>query len=168
MDASLRELIPEEDFHSLVRGYYHRRAVRMRSLPLRLLRDGAANPRDWFDLQDRLLDDLRFRSSIVRRAAQVFEQTTSRIALFFARIFARTANVFLVAGVVLLLAALLQHSRAGTAAFLPAGLVDLLDTLPPLDVQVWFLILVTLFTSWRQFAVLSRRFRQQDVEGSDA
>jgi ubiquinone biosynthesis protein len=164
MDASLRVLIPRVNFHRLVRGYYRRRAARLRRRAARMLRTGGASVRDWWDMQDRLLDDLRFRAAIVRRAAQVFEHTTSRIALFFSRLFGRLANVLLLAAVVFLLAALSQHWPEGPVRLLPDGLIAALGHLPSLDAQVWVLVLCGLLYGWRQFAVLARRLREQDPQ----
>jgi ubiquinone biosynthesis protein len=163
MDASLSELIPEANFRQLVVTYYRGRAGRARRQAAALLRGSAANVEDWLELQDRVLDDMRFRGTIVRRAAQVFEGTTSKIGLFFSRQFARAANLLLATTWALLAVALLQHQRAVTERLLPASAVRALDRLPPLDLQVWVLLLGALLYGWRQLAVLSRRFREQDV-----
>jgi ubiquinone biosynthesis protein len=169
MDASLRELMPRANFHRLIQSYYRKRGVRLRSQPARILRASGVNLRDWFELQDRLLDDMNFRSMIVRRAAQVFEQTTSRIALFFARLFGRVATLFLAAAIILLLAALRQHAwpAAETPPLSGGWLGEGLDHLPRLDVQVWILILFGLLAIWRQFTALSKRFREQDPQGGE-
>jgi ubiquinone biosynthesis protein len=168
MDASMRELIPRANFHHLLQGYYRKRGIRMRSQPIRILRENGVNLRDWFGLQDRLLDDMNFRGSIVRRAAQVFEQTTSRIALFFARLFRRVSALFLAAAVLVLVLALRQHVWPPDKPPPPGGESGLgLDQLPQLDVQVWALLLFALLAGWRQFAALSQRFREQDPQGNE-
>jgi hypothetical protein len=163
MDASLRELIPTANFHKLVKDYYRRRAARTRGRLAARLRDGGQNVRDWFELQDRMLDDLRFRGGIVRRAAQVFEHTTSQISLFFARLFGVVATLHVAAGVGLLAAWLLQGGHDWVARILPAAVVAALGRVPAFDWQVWVLIFVGLLFSYRIFAVLSKRFRERDI-----
>jgi ubiquinone biosynthesis protein len=166
MDASLRELIPESDFHALVNSYYRGRVGRIRRQLLARLRERGRILRDWFELQGRLLDDMRFRSGIVRRAALVFEHTSSKITLFFSRIFAQLAALLLVIGLLLLLTLLLQQDRA-RLGFLPAWAIAALDHVPHLDAQVWGLVFALLFYARNRIALLSRRFRVQDVEAGD-
>ncbi len=113
------------------------------------------------------MDDLRFRSGIVRRAAQVFERASSTISLFLARLFAQTAALMLLAAVLLLAIFAFQHQRSRVMPLLPDWAVAILDQIPSLDVQVWILLLCLLLYSGRQFLVLSRRVRAQDVEGDD-
>ena len=162
MDASLRELVPRTSFHRLVNSYYRQRILRMREQLAVQLRDDPLNLTDWFELQDRLLDDMRLRGSIVRRAAQVFEETSSKIALFFAQMFSRTANLLLLIGLVLLVAGILQQSRPWLEPWWPAGLSEVLDFIPSLDLQVGILIGCALLYGYRHLVVLSRRFRQHD------
>jgi ubiquinone biosynthesis protein len=168
MDASLRELIPEANFHRLVNSYYRKRLARTRDRLAARLRQGGRNLRDWLALQDRVVDDARFRGGIVRRAAQVFERTTSKIALFFARLFGRLAHLFLAALVVLSLTFFLQHERAIAVSFLPDGLVALLDDIPLLDIQVWVLLLGVLVYGWSRLTRLSKRFREHDVDAGES
>jgi len=120
--------------------------------------------RDWLELQDRLLDDARFRSGIVRRAAQVFERTSSTIALFLGRLFAQASRVLLLLGLLLALTFVCQHDRSWAGRHLPDGVARILGRVPPLDPQVWILIFGVLLYVQRCFAALSRRFREQDVE----
>jgi ubiquinone biosynthesis protein len=164
MDASLRELIPEGDFHSLVNSYYQKRIGRTRDRLFVKMRRSQQNMRDWLELQDRLLDDARFRSGIVRRAAQVFERTSSTIALFLGRLFAQAARVVFLLGLLLILTFVCQHDRTWAEAHLPVDVSRTLGRVPPLDAQVWMLVFAVLLYVLRCFALLSRRFREQDVE----
>jgi ubiquinone biosynthesis protein len=166
MDASLRELIPESNFHVMVASYFHRRMNRMPGEMAAKFRQYGPNLNDWLELQDRMSDDMKFRGTIVRRAAQVFEETSSQIALFFARIFAQVANLFALTGIILFLAFLLQHGRGWLTRLIPDWAESLLDRLPPLDVQVWVLLFAGLLYSHYRFVSLSRRFRKENGEGS--
>jgi ubiquinone biosynthesis protein len=168
MDASLRELIPRANFHSLVNSYYRQRIARTRDKLIAKVRAANRNLSDWFELQDRVIDDLRFRSGIVRRAAQVFERASSTISLFFARLFAQTALVLLLAATLLLAIFFLQHRRSWMASLLPDWAVAILDRVPPLDAQVWMLLFGILIYSCRKFLILSRRVREQDVGGDES
>ncbi len=163
MDASLRELIPRADFHTLVNDYYRKRIARTRGRLIAKVRAGSQNASDWFELQDRVVDDLRFRSGIVRRAAQVFEHASSAISLFFARLFAQAAGLLLLLSILLLVTFSLQSQRAAMTGFLPSAVVGLLDRVPPLDTQVWILLVGVLLYLGRTLLVLSRRCR--DPEG---
>ncbi len=120
--------------------------------------------RDWWELQDRVLDDLRFRTGIIRRAAQVFEQTTSRVALFFSRLFGRIANILLLAAAAFVLTALLQHWPEGPLRHVPEWLASVLGHLPSLDIQVWVLVVFAALYGWRRFVDLSQKFREQDPQ----
>jgi ubiquinone biosynthesis protein len=165
MDASLGELIPEVNFHELVKSYYRGRFARTRDELVSRLREGP-NLHNWFELQDRFQDDVRFRSGIVRRAGQVFERTTSHIAMFFSHMFGQTANLLLLIGLVLLVTLLVQYDRSWVAPLMPAALLETLERVPLLDTQVWILIFGVLLYSWRRLAVLAARFREQEPEGA--
>ena len=164
MDASLRELIPQGDFHRLVNSYYQKRIGRTRDRLAAKLRRNQQNMRNWLELQDRLLDDARFRSGIVRRAAQVFERTSSTVALFLGRLFAQLARLLLVLGVLMGLTFLCQQDPPWAERHLSSGIAGVIGRVPPLDYQVWFVLFGVLVYVQRRFARLSRRFHEQDVE----
>src|SRR5215469_5791812 len=136
MYASLRELIPEGELHNLVNRYYQNRIARTRDPLFTTKLRRQQNMRDWLELQDRLLDDARFRSGIVRRAAQVFERTSSTIALFLGRLFGQTARVLLLLGLLMVLTFVCQHERPWAEAHLPVDVSRTLGRVPPLDGQV--------------------------------
>jgi len=165
MDASLGELIPEVNFHELVMSYYRGRIARTRDELFARVREGP-NLHEWFEVQDRLQDDVRFRSGIVRRAGQVFERATSHIALFFSHILSQTANLLLLIGLVLLMILLAQYDPSWMAPIMPAPLLETLERVPLLDAQVWILIFGVLLYTWRRLAVLARHFREQEPEGA--
>jgi hypothetical protein len=164
MDASLRELIPEADFHDLINSYQQRRMARIREKAPRKLIESAQNFRAWFELQDRLLDDMRFRSGIVRRAAQVFERTTSNVSLFFSRMAAQLGTGVLIAAAVLFVIFLYQMHPESIGPWLPAEPTAVAAAMPPLDWQVWLVLFgILAHASWGLLG-LSRRLSEQDVE----
>jgi ubiquinone biosynthesis protein len=167
MDASMRELVPRVNFHAMVTGYFRGRVRRIRSQLWSVALKRMPSLRDWRDVQHQLLDDVTFRGTIVRRAAEVFESTSSKFAQFFSHLFSQTARLLLLAGAGLAAVWLTQVEQRWFTSVLPHGLVEAMSRVPRADPQVWMLIFGAILYLHRRMAVLSKRFAEQDVQGSE-
>ncbi len=161
MDTSLRELIPGSNLMHLTQIFT--RSSRKRKFKKVMLQ----LPQDILRLQN-LVDFPResaeraiYRGAMVRRLAQVFEGATTRVSRLAALVFGMGSAFFFFIGAIFGVTYLFQH----TSAFrLPQGhlIKDILDKIPVLDVQVWFLLLTTVLYGCISLALLARRFRKQE------
>ncbi|MCP4694051.1 MAG: hypothetical protein GY859_38810, partial [Desulfobacterales bacterium] len=158
---SLRELNPEADLLKLKRRYIGDRRRRefvraMHRMPATLLK-----AQQLIDYAPEFAELAVYRGAVIRRMARIFEGTTTRAARLLAAVFGLGAAVNLIAA--LLMIALMLYQHAGRLILSAANpLHRLALQLPPLDVQVWLLLI--LFVLYAAFlgASLARRFRRRD------
>jgi ubiquinone biosynthesis protein len=161
MDTSLRELIPEADLPRVMQDYTRRRRKREFREVVRQL------PGDLIKLQN-LIDSPRefsemaiYRGAAVRRLAQVFEGTATRVSRLAARVFELGSAFFFFLAAVFGFIFLDQHTAI--FSFQPDHPVkEVLAIFPVLDPQVWLLLIVFVMNGCLSLAKVARRFRQQD------
>ena len=160
MDASLRELIPDAEVPALVAAYYRARGRRTAAALARRALSSPPNFQEWAELPNRAMESTMFAVDIVRRHAAIVEGTTSHFAQFFARIFGNFARGIFVLVLGLLGLALWQHTSSPEAT----DAAGPWRVLPRLDVQVWLLLLGTLWFVSRRLRQLSQRLVQRGGE----
>jgi hypothetical protein len=161
MDTSLRELIPEADLPRVMQEYSRRRRKREFREVVRQL------PGDLIKLQN-LIDSPRefsemaiYRGAAVRRLAQVFEGTATRVSRLAARVFELGSAFFFFLAAVFGFIFLDQHTAL--FSFQPDHPVkEVLAIFPVLDPQVWLLLILFVINGCLSLARVARRFRQQD------
>jgi ubiquinone biosynthesis protein len=161
MDTSLRELMPEADLPRLMQDYTRHRRKREFGKVVKQL------PRDLMRLQN-LIDYPRefsemaiYRGAAVRRLAQVFEGTATRVSRLAATAFEIGSAFFFIFTAVFAFVFLDQH----TSIFnFPPGhtLREVSYIFPDLDPQVWLLLILFVLKGCLSLAKLARRFRKQD------
>nr|QEO74404.1 serine/threonine protein kinase [uncultured bacterium] len=158
MDASLQELFPEADFHNLIIGYHRGRAKRLRGKIFQQPMHGHISLQDWLEVQQQLMEDAVYRGSVVRRTAQVFEATTSKVMLLVARLFAVGAGMAQGLILLLLFAVIYQHHRDWQIWMPTLPYLDALLTPDAVAGQTWLLALVLLAYVQNRLARLSKVF----------
>jgi ubiquinone biosynthesis protein len=162
MDISFRELMPHADIKKLTLEYYRQKERRSR----RALLPSPVSAAQWFqaaiELPSHAYEQAIYRGAVIRRLAMVFEGTTTRFSNLFASIFGffRWAVVLTVAAALL---GMLQQV-AGLAVGAPGFPTSALASLPPLDAQVWALVMVVLLHVHRTLTLLKRRFEQGEAK----
>jgi ubiquinone biosynthesis protein len=161
MDTSLRQLIPEADLPRVMQAYTRKRRGREFRKVISHM------PGDIFRLQN-LIDYPReffemaiYKGASVRRLAQVFEGTATRVARLVAMFFeVGSAFCFIFAAIFGFLV-LGQHTEL--FSFEPGSMLkEILDVLPKLDYQVWFILIAIMLNGFISLARLAGRFRKQD------
>ncbi len=158
MDASLQELFPEADFHNLIAGYHRQRAGRLRGQMVQQIADNHVSLQDWMQVQQQYVEDAVYRGSVVRRAAQVFEATTSKVMQLFSRLFGLASRALLAWMVLIMLAILYQHRREWGLAIPTSESLDRFLTPTSVAGQTWILLLALSFYVQNRLSSLSRAF----------
>lgn len=161
MDTSLRELIPGADLPRMMQAYTRRRGGREFKRVLKQL------PGDMLKLQN-LIDYPRefsemgiYRGAAIRRLAQVFEGTATRVSRLAATVFEVGSAFFFFFAAAFGFIFLNQHTSIFD--FSPGSPVrDVLGIIPVLDLQVWVLLILFVINGFISFAKLARRFRKQE------
>jgi ubiquinone biosynthesis protein len=161
MDTSLRELMPEADLPRLLQIYSDHRRQREARKVLRQLPGDLLKLQNLVDYPREFFEAAIYRGAAVRRLAQVFEGTATRVSRLIAAIFDMGSAFFFCCAAIFGITFLLQHTHI---FHFPANHVvkELLDLFPPLDPQVWLLLIVTVMSGCLSLARLARRFRKQD------
>ncbi len=161
MDTSLRELIPEADLPRLMQSYTRQRRKRELKKMIRQL------PGDMLSLQ-RIIDYPReffetaiYKGAVVRRLAQVFEGTATRVSRLAAMVLEIGSAFFFFFTLAFAAVSLDQHT---TFMDFPIGhpVKDVFSIFPGLDPQVWLLLILLMLNASLSLARLARRFRKQD------
>ncbi|MCP4395845.1 MAG: AarF/ABC1/UbiB kinase family protein [bacterium] len=160
MDTSLRQLIPEADLARLMQSYIQRRKKREFEQAKQQL------PYDMLQLQN-VLDFPRefsemaiYRGTSVRRLAQVFEGTATRVSRLVATAFDMGSAFFFMLSVIAGCVFLTQHTEM--LHFLTGQKIrEILSIFPSLDPQVWLVFIAILLKSLFSLTKLARRFRKQ-------
>lgn len=160
LDTSMRALIPQVDLPRLTQDYMLRRKKRvLRNIIFDL-------PEDLLRLQN-LVDYPRefsemaiYRGATVRRLAQVFEGTATRLSRLTAAIFNVGTIVSIVLTILFGIIFLGQHTAI--FSYQPGGMLwEFMEIFPRLDVQVWLLLFIFILNGGVSFSRLSKRFLQQ-------
>lgn len=161
MDTSLRELIPSADLPRVMQNYTKKRRGREFRKVLKEL------PGDMFRLQN-LIDYPReffemaiYKGASVRRLAQVFEGTATRVSRLAAMVFeVGSAFSFIFAAI---FAILILDQHTPVFSFESGSMLkEILDVLPKLDFQIWFILIAIMLNGFFALSKLARRFRKQD------
>jgi ubiquinone biosynthesis protein len=161
MDTSLRELMPGADLPRLMQDYMRLRQKREFGKVVKQL------PRDLMRLQN-LIDYPRefsemaiYRGAAVRRLAQVFEGTATRVSRLVSTVFEIGSAFFFIFTALFGFVFLDQHTSIfNFQADHPVK--EVLSIFPVLDPQVWLLLIVFVLKGCLSLAKLARRFRKQD------
>ncbi len=161
MDTSLRELMPEADLGRLTQAYTRRRRKREFRKVARQLPGDLLKLQNLIDLPREFSEMAIYRGAGVRRLAQVFEGTATRVSRLAATAFEIGSAFFFLFAFIFGFIFLDQHTSIFD--FQPGHPVkEALSILPVLDPQVWFLLIVFVINGCLSLAKLARRFRQQD------
>jgi ubiquinone biosynthesis protein len=144
LDASLIHLYPDVNYTKVVARYFRARDRRelTRLMGPPLVARSLLGLRKGLDIQDRVDEYTLFQGSLIRRHAQIFEIASNKVA--------DVLGSFLVLAVVLLAVPILvgavlavQYYDPDAASGLLGGqLLEVLATLPRLDLQTWLLVVV--------------------------
>jgi ubiquinone biosynthesis protein len=160
MDTSLRELNPASDPLYLTREYSRERQKRefvdvLFQMPRNLIR-----LQNLLDYPAEASERALYTGSTVRRMAQVFESTSSRVSRLLATGFSLFAKINLLATLLILFLVSQQHTLLRLSS--ESALGGFLLRFPRLDIQVWLLIFIFVIHSWFSASRLARRLREND------
>ncbi len=161
MDTSLRELIPEADLPRLMVTYTEQRRKREMRKMIRQVPGDILSLQNLIDMPREFSEMAVYRSASVRRLAQVFEGTATRVARLAARLFEFGAILCFFIAAAFGFTFFNQH----TSLFKFSSthpVKEVLSVIPHFDPQVWFLLILIVFYGCISLAKLARRFRQQD------
>jgi ubiquinone biosynthesis protein len=161
MDTSLRELMPHADLPRLMQTYNRRRKTREFTQVAKEIPTDFIKLQNLIDYPAEFSEMAMYRGAAVRRLAQVFEGTATRVSRLVALVFEiGSAFCFLLAAAFGFIF-LSQHSTL--FKFGPDHpMKDVLDIFPGLDLQVWVLLIAFMLNGFLSLSKLARRFRQQD------
>ena len=161
MDTSLRELMPEADLARLTQAYTHQRRKREFRKVVRQLPGDLIKLQNLVDYPREFSEMAIYRGAAVRRLAQVFEGTATRVSRLAATAFEIGSAFFFLFAFIFGFIFLDQHTSA--LDFQPGHPVkEVLSICPDLDPQVWLLLILFVINGCLSLAKLARRFRQQD------
>jgi len=162
LDASLRDLLPQENMGRLTASYLERRERRNLRANIRR-QDRRTSVRsltaEIVDTPVTLHETMIFRGDIVRRMGQVFEGISTKVTLGIGSVLRMMMICVRIVGLGFLLAYVEQHRVSWLMPFIHDTLADPLGRLPFLDAQVWLIIAVALIYLDRKLADIRRRFR---------
>jgi len=157
LDAAIRELIPEVSVQKLLKQYFvgrNKRAFK-KMLP----------PNETFDANNlpalvkapiSLNESMVFRGSVVRRLAQVFQDSSDKVTEVLTGVLGLGGILLRIFGLYMLMSFASSHTEYWSLAFPKEGWLAPLAWLPALDLQVWGLVFVALFYLDRVFVKLAR------------
>ncbi len=158
LDAAIRELIPDISVITLMKRYFRQRNQRVLKRMLDSHKEfDSTQLTTLIDAPISLNESMVFRGSVVRRLAQVFEGTSSKITQGFYTLLTITINLLRFSGLYLLLVFLTQY---GGMALPEAQWLLPLHWSLILDIQIWFIIFACLLYIERTFAKLCRICRE--------
>lgn len=161
MDASLRDLMPEADLPRMMQDYTIIRHKRQFKNSLQQLPGDLLKLQNLIDYPREFSEMAIYRGASVRRLAQVFEGTATRVSRLAAMAIEIGAAFCFVLTVIFGFLSLVQHSTI--FSFAPGTPVyEVLDVFPQLDPQVWLLLVLFMVNGFLSLGRLARRFRLQD------
>jgi ubiquinone biosynthesis protein len=161
MDTSLRELMPEADLPRLMQHCLRLRGKREFRTVIRQLPDDLLRMQNLIDYPREFFEMAIYRGAAVRRLAQVFEGTATRVSRLAASAFEIGSAFFFIFTAIFGFIFLHQHTPIFN---FPPGhaLKEIMSVFPVLDPQVWFLLILFELKGFLSLAKLARRFRKQD------
>jgi predicted unusual protein kinase regulating ubiquinone biosynthesis (AarF/ABC1/UbiB family) len=171
VDQSLMHLNPNANYTTLTRQYFRRaerRGLRRSARPDQV-RHYLGLFLDLIEMPGRLSENLMFQGSILRRNAQVFRGSTSKLAHLFAVLASNLAWAFGF-GSALLLAMVLKHYYPWTIRWIPWSLgwligpenLPRIPDLPAWNWLVWVGVLIVSAKVTFSFWGLKRRLNQKE------
>lgn len=162
MDASMRYLTPHADLASMMRAYARARQKRRLKKLVVTMPQKLQHLQKLIDLPVEYAEMSIYRGAMVRRLAQVFEGTSSKVS----RILAGGLRALGIFGCISwALAFFLSLHQHGLITQLPVFLTRASSALPNLDLQVWGLLGIVTIACLRHLFELSARFRQNEQMG---
>lgn len=161
MDASLRDLMPEADLPRMMQDYSIFRHKRQFKNSLKQLPGDLLKLQNLIDYPREFSEMAIYRGASVRRLAQVFEGTATRVSRLAAMVIEIGAAFCFVFTAAFGFLSLAQHSTIfkftpGTAIY------EIIAVFPPIDPQIWLLLILFMVNGFLSLARLGRRFRQQE------
>lgn len=161
MDTSLRELMPQADIPRLMQAYTRRRHKREFREVVNQLPGDLLKLHNLIDYPREFSEMAIYRGAAVRRLAQVFEGTATRVSRLAAAVFEIGSAFFFIFTTVLTFIFLNQHTMIFNIP-LDHPVKEVLSFFPVLDLQVWILVILFVFNGFLSLIKLARRFRKQD------
>jgi ubiquinone biosynthesis protein len=166
VDQSLMHLNPGANYNKMMRWYFRRTQDRRRRQAVR-----PAQIRTYIDdliaglqLPRQLAENATLDGWILRRRAQSFRGTTSKIAQFFAVLFSRSALIVLAAEIYFFLVYLTQHHPNMVPGFFERWLQEELEGFPYVSEVFWVAILLVVFNLYWTLSGLKRSFSRKERE----
>ncbi len=169
VDQSLMHLNPKANYVKLMRGFFRRahRRDRKRARQPEELRDFLYRLLELTKIPERLSENAMYQSWILRRQAQSFRGSTSKVAQFFAVLCGRGAVVVLLTLVYLCLVFLHQHHPDYVPYLAENWLGEELQAFPVrLTYLSWVLILLFVLNLYVTMSSLKRRFSRKERPSS--
>lgn len=161
MDTSLRELMPQADLPRLMQDYIRHRGKRQFRHVLRQLPGDLIKLQNLIDYPREFSEMAIYRGAAVRRLAQVFEGTATRVSRLAATLFEIASAFFFFFAAGFGFVFINQHTAVFD--FPPGGTAaEVLSIFPPLDPQVWILLIAFMTGGFLSLAKLARRFHKQE------
>jgi ubiquinone biosynthesis protein len=161
MDTSLRELMPRADLPRLMQDYIRRRGKREFKRVIRQLPGDLVKLQNLIDYPREFSEMAIYRGAAVRRLAQVFEGTATRVSRLAATWFEMGSAFFFFLAAAFGFISLNQHTSIFD--FPPQHVVaEVLSIFPTLDPQVWILLIAFMVGGFLSLAKLARRFHKQE------
>jgi ubiquinone biosynthesis protein len=169
LDQSLEWLYPDANYTKILQQYClqaERRAIDALAGPA-MIRRSIGSFITALDIQDRLNEYTMFQGALVRRHAQVFRGTTTKVAAVFNAIVGEMA---LLLGLISLMAAVVfldQRYPLQIGAWMGPQLSSIVERVPYLDGPVWLIVFVVLGYALWSLLALRRRLRERDVRAHE-
>lgn len=161
MDTSLKELNPDSDSLYETRMYNRNRRKREFKDVLLQIPSQSIRLQNLLDLPIEASERALYKGAAIRRMAQVFEGTSTRVSRLLAAGFGLTTIFNFLAALLIMYIAAIQHTSLFKIS--SNGVVGgILSQIPVLDIQVWIIFFVFALRGWLSVFRLSRRFREID------
>jgi ubiquinone biosynthesis protein len=169
LDQSLAVLYPDANYTKILQQYCRqadRRAIDALAGP-ELVRRSIGSFLTALDIQERVNEYTMFQGALVRRHAQVFKGTTTKVAAVFMAI---VGEISLLLGLTGALAAVVfanQRYPAAVRSVIGPQLSSIVDRIPHLDGPIWLIVFGVLgYGAW-SLASLRRRLQERDVRAHE-
>lgn len=169
LDLSLEHLYPEANYTKILTQYCaqaERRAINGLVGP-EMIRRSIGSFITALDIQDRVNEYTMFQGALVRRHAQVFRGTTTKVAAIFTAIVGEISLLVALACGLAGLVFLDQRYPERVRSLIGPQLSSLVDRVPHLDGPIWAILFVLLgYAAWSLVA-LRRRLKERDVRAHE-
>ena len=168
VDNSIMHLDPRLNYTKLMTRFFRQaqRRARARQRHPDELNRYLDNLVELLKLPELVAETAMYQQWIRRRQSQIFRGSTSKIADFFAILFARLSLGALLASVFFFLAFLHQHHQNWLPRWGSGWLTTMLEVTPALSEGAWFFVLAISVYSFFTLMGLKRRFAQKERQGA--